>query len=278
MTASPHAPRPAVPPEPALEARELVFGYGSRAVLSGLSLRFAAGELTAIVGPNGCGKSTLLHVLLGHLAPQRGSVTVTDSAGHGTHVHTLRAARRARLLAFVPQTGSVGFAYTARQIVLMARWARHAQRGLDTALGFETLDDQRIADAALATMDAAELADRPVTALSGGERQRVIIARALAQETSILLLDEPTSAFDLYHQLMLLEHLRTLAHARRKLVVLVTHDLNLARQFADRVIVMAAGRVGADGPPGTVLVPGVLEPVYHVRVAAGESGVLSFHR
>jgi iron complex transport system ATP-binding protein len=105
----------------------------------------------------------------------------------------------------------------------------------------------------------------------------VLIARALAQHTPVLLLDEPTSAFDLFHQIMLLEHLRTLARQGRT-IVLVTHDLNLARQFADRVVVLADGRAAADGLPAAVLTAAVLEPVYRVRVAVGEAGVLSFHR
>jgi iron complex transport system ATP-binding protein len=268
---------PSPGPRLTLHAENIHFSYGRQPVLRGLTLSFHAGALTAIVGPNGCGKSTFLHILLGHQKPDQGRVTLSDH-GQTLELKTLSAAARARHLSFVPQTGSVGFSYTARQIVLMARWAQHRSRGIDTALGFETADDHALADTALTIMEAQSFADRPITDLSGGERQRVLIARALAQNTPIMLLDEPTSAFDLYHQIMLLEHLKKLAHEGGRLIVLVTHDLNLARQYADRVIVLSAGAVVADGPPETTLTPEILEPVYRVRVQPGAPDTLSFHQ
>ena len=184
------------------------------------------------------------------------------------------------MMALVPQQTSVGFAYTVRQIVLMARWSAHQGKGgvLSTALGFETVEDQRIADEAMWVMDVHHLAERAVTALSGGERQRVIVARALAQGTPAILLDEPTSALDLWHQMELLEHLRVLAKEGGKPIFLITHDLNLAMRYADRVVVMDSGRVVAEGSPGETLTPGVLEKVYRVRVEVGSRDLLVFSR
>ena len=191
--------------------------------------------------------------------------------------------------------GSPGF--TVQQTVLMSRYAAHVDEapGLLRAagglgiFGFETADDYRLAQEAMWAADVHHLAARQLDTLSGGERQRVAIARALAQDTPALFLDEPTSALDLFHQLELIDHLRTATGTnsvnpapppatRPQLVLLVTHDLNLAATCATRILLLDQGRLIADGPPKEVLTPALLEPVYHVKVNITPSGYLHFQR
>lgn len=271
-----------------LEVRGLAFSYGDRlgpgtragsTTLADVNLEIPAGKIVAIVGPNGCGKSTLLKLLCGQLKPAAGQVIVQPS---GEVLAKLSVPRIAQLMALVPQNTSVGFAFSVRQMVLMGRWAvRQANPGWASGL-WETSawsrDDVERAEAAMQAMDVQALATRPITQLSGGERQRVIVARALAQDTPIMLLDEPTSALDLSHQMELLEQLRTLAHAGQKTIVLVTHDLNLALEYADQAVVLERGRVVASGAVRETLTPAVLEAVYNVRMGVGNARVLTFQR
>jgi iron complex transport system ATP-binding protein len=255
-----------------LAVTDVHFAYRDIPALEGVSVRAEAGKLLCIVGPNGCGKSTLLSVLCGQAKPGRGRVEMRVG---GVARTIAKAAELARHIALVPQHSSVAFGYSVRQVVLMARWPMHSGGGIMGGLGFETEADHGIADRAMWAMDVHHLTDRAVATLSGGERQRVTIARALAQETAALLLDEPTTALDLWHQLELMEHLKGLAKEGRT-VVLVTHDLNLAREHADKVVVMDMGKVVAEGKPEDVLTAKVLEPVYRVGVKIGAG--LGFER
>lgn len=270
----------------------LHFAYGPRGAhapaVDSVSFSLHAGELVAIVGPNGCGKSTLLKLLLGALPPSAGRILLD-----GKPVREWGRIGMARRAAFVPQMASEsggiaalgGAGFTVQQTVLMARFAAHVQQkgGLAAAMGglgalaFETPADYQAATQAMWDADVHHLADRDMETLSGGEKQRVAIARAFAQETPAILLDEPTSALDLYHQLELTEHLR-IAVAAGRLVVLVTHDLNIARQISTRTILMDQAKVTADGPPEKVLTPPILEPVYQVQVRVGADGMLRFAR
>jgi iron complex transport system ATP-binding protein len=243
-----------------IDATDLRFSYGSRTVIEGISVAAQPGEFICIVGPNGSGKSTLLKLLLGHLHPHSGTIQL-----NGQNLHSLPPATIARHLALVPQSGTIGFSYTVEQVVLMARWPWRS-KGLAGTLGFETPHDLELTRDALAAMDITALAHRPVTELSGGERQRVLVARALTQQTPAILLDEPTSAMDIRHQLQMLAILREQVRTQNKLVICVTHDLNLAAEWADRTILMDAGRIIADGPTPTVIRPDLLEKVYGVRV------------
>ena len=276
-------------PITSLSAEHLRFGYHDLPVISNLTFSLKPGELVAIVGPNGCGKSTLLKLIIGALAPESGTIKID-----GKSIHDWGRIAVARRAALVPQmagadgaagAGAGGPGFTVGQTVLMARYAAHvsdapgilrAAGGLGI-FGFESAHDVELATQAMWTADVHHLAARDTDSLSGGERQRVAIARALAQQTPILLLDEPTSALDLYHHLELMEHLRTLA-AAGQLILLVTHDLNLAATCASRVLVMDQGRILADGPPRETLTPQVLEPVYHVKVRTTAEGLLQFHR
>jgi iron complex transport system ATP-binding protein len=257
-----------------LGVNEVSFAYGPNEVVSRVSFRAEAGEILAIVGPNGCGKSTLLRLIVGQLRPAAGRIAIDDE-----DVKTLSRPALARRISLVPQQmGGAGaaFGYTVQEMVLMARHAAHIGDGWN-GIGFETAADLQIAHEAMWAADVHHLADRSVDTLSGGERQRVMIARAFAQRTPIILLDEPTSALDLNHQLELMEQLRRATKDEGRMSVLVTHDLNLALAHADRAVVMDRGKRVAEGKVGDVLTPAVLQPVYRVNVR-GAGGILRFSR
>jgi iron complex transport system ATP-binding protein len=254
------------PAPPLLAGASLTRRFGARTALSEVSLALDAGSITAVVGPNGAGKSTLLRILAGLEAPSSGTVT----AG-GRPLGSMPAAERARHIAFAGGEPPLPFAWTATELVLMAR-APHLGRRL-----FETDADRAIARAALADAGAEAFADRPVLELSAGERQRVFLARALCQDTPVLLLDEPTSHQDPAQAVALGALLRRLAAAGRA-VGCVLHDLTLAARVADRVVLLASGRVVGAGPVADVLSAERLESVYaaHVTVYPGPPPVIAF--
>ncbi|BDT91701.1 hemin import ATP-binding protein HmuV [Nocardia sputorum] len=223
-------------------------GGQARRVLDGVDFEAVAGQVVALVGPNGAGKSTLLAVLAGELAPSAGTVELEGRPL--AHWTTLDMARRRAVL---PQTHTVGFPFTAREVVAMGRapWVRTERR---------EHDEQQIA-AAMAVTDVAHLATRSFPTLSGGERARVALARVLAQDTATLLLDEPTAALDLGHQEAVLG-LAAERAAAGAAVVVVLHDLGVAAAYADRVAVLDAGGIAADGPPREVLTTELLTKVY----------------
>ncbi|MCC6731202.1 MAG: heme ABC transporter ATP-binding protein [Chthonomonadales bacterium] len=242
-------------------AHGLVAGYGAEPVLGGVSLRLEPGELVGLVGPNGAGKSTLLRALTGALRPSSGTVRI------GEHpIETLGSRDVARLVAVVPQTEPRLFDFTVREMVLMGR-NPHRRRGGDTE------EDYAAVARALAAADILHIADRPVTALSGGEHRRVLIARALAQATPIVLLDEPTAHLDLVHQVDLLSVLRRLVDTEGTAVLAALHDLNLAADYCDRLLLIAHGRIAADGRPEEVLTPALLEASYGAPVQVLRSPV-----
>ncbi|NUS95681.1 MAG: heme ABC transporter ATP-binding protein, partial [Nocardia sp.] len=227
-------------------------GGGTRRVLDGVDFEVAAGEVVALVGPNGAGKSTLLAVLAGELEPGQGDIEL-DGRPLGRWTPIDMARRRAVL----PQSHTVGFPFTAAEVIAMGRapWQRTSRAD----------SDQEIVEAAMAATDSTHLAGRAFPSLSGGERARVALARVLAQDTSTLLLDEPTAALDLGHQ----EAVLTLAADRAAAgaaVVVVLHDLASAAAYADRVAVLDAGRVAAAGPPREILTGELLSRVYRYPV------------
>lgn len=241
---------------PMLAAHGLAFGYRpDRRVLDGVSLEARTGTLTCVLGPNGGGKTTLLKCLLGLLVPDAGTI---DLDGHP--LATLPLRERARRMAYVPQTPASAFAFSAQEIVLMGRLAHMG------ALGLAGRQDLEIVRAALQMTGVGSLAGRTLEELSGGEAQCVMIARALAQQPAVLLLDEPTSHLDLRNQLAIFAMLRRVAHEWPMAVICVAHDLNLAARHADRLVFVAGGRVTADGAPAEVLRPDLVESVYGVRV------------
>jgi len=243
-----------------IEADDVAAGYGRRSVLQGVSLRLARGEFLGLIGPNGAGKSTLLRVLSRALPVQRGSVRLD-----GAPIGSLTAREIARRIAFVPQNEPTLFEFTVREVVLMGRHPH-----LKGLVG-ETEEDFASAVRAMAATDTLHLADRPITALSGGEHRRVLIARALAQNTPILLLDEPTAHLDLTHQADVLAIVRRLSDRDGVSILAALHDLNLAAEFCDRLILLANGRAVAEGPPDAVLTPDTLAKVYGAPVHVGRS-------
>jgi len=230
------------------------FSYGGAAVLDGLSLEVAEGELAAVIGPNGTGKTTLIRLASGALPPGAGSVRLG-----GRDLAAIPAAERARFVAVVPQESRPAFDFTVREVVRMGR-APHL--GL---LGLEGRRDALAADEAMRRTDVLGLAGRPFLSLSGGERQRVIVARALAQEPRLLLLDEPTAFLDLRHRLLLQELLARLHRETGLTLLIASHDLDLAARLASRIVLLHRGSVAADGPPAAVLTPDHLRRVYGVR-------------
>lgn len=212
-------------------AAGLSVGHHGCEVLTGVDLELHPGEVVAILGPNGAGKSTLLRTLAGLLPPISGEVTLGDEP-----LAKLGVREVARRVALVPQEETVEFRFTAREIVAMGRIAR--ANGL-----FESEEDHTVIDRALVTTDAGPFAARPFTALSGGERQRVLIARALAQETPALFLDEPTAHLDVRHQVEAAQLIRRLAREEGRGILIAVHDLNFAGAVADRALLVADRRV-----------------------------------
>jgi iron complex transport system ATP-binding protein len=224
-------------------------------VLHGVDLAARQGRLTCILGPNGSGKTTLLRCLLGWYAPTDGQIAL-----NGRQLSDHRPKDRARQLAYVPQVPTSAFGFTVRELILMGRLA-HAG-----PLGLAGEDDRKVADLAMEMTGTVELGGRGLEELSGGEAQCAMIARALAQQPSVMLLDEPTSHLDIANQLRIYRMMQRLAHDWQMAVVCVSHDVNLAGRFADELILLKGGQVIADGPGDRVIRPDVLETVYGVSV------------
>lgn len=222
---------------------------GARRLAEDVTLTAERGEVVGLIGPNGSGKSSLLRCVYRMLRPVSGTVRVD-----GADAWALPVRQVARTLAAVVQDAAADVDLAVRDVVAMGR-APH-KRLLDA----DTAEDHRLIEASLATADALHLADRAFDRLSGGERQRVLVARALAQQPSLLVLDEPTNHLDIRHQLELLGILRRLPAT----VLVALHDLNLAAAFCDRLYVLREGRVVACGPPAGVLTPALLREVYGV--------------
>jgi len=222
--------------------------------VAGVSLRVDPGEVVGLIGPNAAGKSTLARIACGLLRPAAGSVRL-----RGDDAFALPRRERARRVAFLSQDEPADLPFTAREVALMGR-APHL--GL---WALEAPGDRALAEAALAEADALDLAGRPVAQLSGGERQRVFLARAFAQDAALLVLDEPTGALDLSHQVLLVRAVRRRAQSGRG-ALLVLHDLALAGAACDRLVLLRAGRLLAEGPPLEVLRPEVLGEAYGTEV------------
>ncbi|MCL4424736.1 MAG: ABC transporter ATP-binding protein [Firmicutes bacterium] len=230
----------------------LFFTYGSHFSLEGVSSHWHGGQVVAILGPNGTGKSTLLRALTGLVTPKSGFIKL-----NGRDLKSYPWPERAKRISYLPQNDGTLPSLPVFEAILLGRRPQFswflAQRDLEAT------------EKAIRTLELEPYQFRPVGELSGGERQKVFLARALAQETEVILLDEPTNSLDPAYQLLVFEVLRQMADGGR-LVVMVLHDLNLANQHADMVLLLAKGRLLAAGPPGEVLTPANLEKAYGVEV------------
>lgn len=234
-----------------LAAQALSAGYGDTLVLEDLDFAVPPGRITAIVGANACGKSTLLRTMSRLLFPRKGRVVLD-----GKSIHELPTRALARTLGLLPQSPIAPEGITVADLVSRGR---HPHQGMFSR--WTRSDDEAVA-AALQTTHTADLAERPVDELSGGQRQRVWIAMALAQETELLLLDEPTTFLDISHQVEVLDLLTDLNRTRGTTIVMVLHDLNLAARYADHLVAMREGQIHATGTPSEVLTEGNVRQVF----------------
>jgi iron complex transport system ATP-binding protein len=243
-----------------IELRQLVVEAGARRIVDGVSFDVAAGEWLSLLGPNGAGKTTIMRVLAG-IRPYRGAVRI-----RGRELGSLRRREAARLVSLVPQIPVVPAAMTIGEYVLLGRTPHMG------ALSREGASDRAAAAEALASLELEELTGRELGSLSGGELQRAVIARSLAQSAPLLLLDEPTSALDLGHQQQVLELVERLRRDHELTVIAAMHDLTLAAQYGDRVVLLDRGRVAAEGAPRHVLTSARVGALYGAKVRVLDEG------
>lgn len=238
-----------------LEIQNLHVNYGATPILQGVDLAVQPGEVVAVIGPNGAGKTTLIRAIGGPLPIKAGKILVNNQ-----DLATLSADRRARLLAVVPQARQLPAEFSVAETVLFGRtpylnW-----------IGSSGAHDQIAVEQAMELTQILPLANRRVGQLSGGEQQRVLLARAIAQDAPLLLLDEPITHLDLQHQTALLNLVRRLALEKKLAVLMVLHDLNLAGLYADQVVLMVAGKVFASGDPVEVITSENLAAIYRIPI------------
>ncbi len=238
-----------------LEVKQLFVAYGKKTILRNISLSVQPAEVIAVIGPNGAGKSTLIRSISGVIPIQSGLITV---GGH--NVNEMSRSQSARLLAVVPQARSLPPAYSVYQAVLLGRTPHLGW------LGNPKKEDHLQVMRALELTEAVAFSERRIGELSGGEQQRVLLARALAQQTPVLLLDEPTTHLDLKYQSGFLNLIRQLAISSRLSILMVVHDLNLASLYADRVALLVDGQIQAMGNPENVLTEESIAKVYQIPV------------
>lgn len=238
---------------PVIEARNVNFSYAAKPVMGNISFAIDEGQVVAVIGPNGSGKTTLLKIINGTLFPDAGQMLID-----GKETGRWQRKEIAQKVAIVPQETAMIFPFYAEEIVLMGRFP-HLGR-----YGFEDKKDYKIVHEAMEKTDTLVFADRRFSELSAGERQRVLIARALAQEPKVLLLDESTVFLDLKHQSQFLALLRQLNTMQKLTVIFVTHDINLAAQNADRIILLYSGKIYAIGKPAEVITAANIKEVYDV--------------
>lgn len=241
--------------EPILTLKNVGFRYGDLWALKGIDVRIRAGEILGILGPNGSGKSTLLKIMDGMLRPQEGEILL-----NGRSLAGLKRSAIAREIAMVSQETFFRFSFSTLEVVLMGRFP-HLRR-----LQFEGERDLRVAYSALRATHALELAERSIHELSGGEKQRVLIARALAQEPNVILLDEPTSFLDLKFKREVFQLISSLSRDKRLGVVVVSHDIDLAAQYCHRLMMLKNGSIYDTGEPDRVITAAGIEAVYDCPV------------
>ncbi|MBE8614384.1 ferric citrate ABC transporter ATP-binding protein FecE [Morganella morganii] len=236
-----------------IKAKNLTIGYDNKRIIDNLTLTLPAGKITALLGPNGCGKSTLLKCFSRLLTPQSGTLHIGDKP-----LSTLSSRELSQHMALLPQHPMVPEGITVRELVSYGRspwlplWGRLSN------------DDRQHVKQAMAKTQTESLADRQITELSGGQRQRVFLAMVLAQDTPVILLDEPTTYLDINHQVELMALLMQALKQKRKTVVTVLHDLNQASRYCDHLVLLAQGKLIAQGKPEIVMQPALLQQVFHI--------------
>ena len=243
-----------------LDANNISLTFRDKLILSDVSFKVSTGEFFVIIGPNGAGKTSLLKILSGLQKAQQGSVLIKEE-------NISRYTRRnlAQIMAIVPQQIEVGFPFTVKETVIMGRTPHLG------ILGMESKNDFHIAEEAMKFTEVAHLKDRKLFQLSGGELQRVIIARAICQQPEIILLDEPTTALDPSHQLKIMDLMEKFRTEHDTTIIMVSHDLNLASMYGDRLLLLKEGRVVKTGDPKTVLNKTLLQESYGCQMLVDES-------
>lgn len=239
----------------ALQVENLQFGYRKDLVLKEISFNIEKGKFVSIIGPNGSGKSTLLKTINQLYSPSQGNILID-----GNNINRLKKKELARKIALVPQDTLIDYEFTVEDIVLMGR---HPYKG---RFQNENENDYKIVNEALKMTNTLHLKDRVITEISGGERQRVIIAKALAQKPSIILLDEPTSHLDINHQIEILNLLKRLNKETGTTIVIVIHDINLASRYSDEIIMLNEGEILGMGSPEKVITKNNIEFAYELKV------------
>ena len=240
---------------PKFSIENLYFSYGVNSVIRGLDLNIEPGEIVGLMGPNGVGKSTLIRLMCGSMVPQSGQMLFD-----GRPLKLFSSREKARHIAMVPQESKIPFSFSALEVVLMGR-APYLPR-----FGFESRLDVEAASDAMAKTDCLKFATRDINALSGGERQRVILSRALAQNPSLLLLDEPLAFLDLRHTAELIDLLRQLNSKEGLTIVCAMHDLNIASSFCHRIALLKEGDIAAQGRPTEIINPHIIRQVFDIDV------------
>lgn len=240
----------------AIEINDIEFGYRESLVLKGISFNIKKGEFVSIIGPNGSGKSTLLKTLNNLYVPRNGRILID-----GEEIDTYKKKDLAKKIAMVPQDTAIDYDFTVEDIVMMGRNPYKGRFQKDTD------EDYKIVYEALEMTNTLYLKDRIITEISGGERQRVVIAKALAQKPSIILLDEPTSHLDINHQMDILNLLKRLNEEKGTTIILVIHDINLASRYSDKMILINHGKIQGIGTPEEVITINNMESTYNMKVA-----------
>lgn len=251
----------------AIEIKGLGYSYGNSVVLKDLSFSVPKGEFFVIIGPNGSGKTTLMKVISGIMRPQNGQLEI-----FGCDIKTYSRKGLAKTIAFVPQMAQVDFPFSVMEVILLGR-SPHLG-----VLGLEQERDLMIAEQAMSFTGVKYLANRRMDQLSGGEIQRVFIARAICQEPQIMLLDEPTASLDLAHQIRVMDLMERLKQEKGITVVMVSHDVNLAAMYGERLLLLKDGEMVSCGSPGEVLTYKTLEHAYGCRLLVDKSPVGKFPR
>lgn len=244
-----------------IHAEDISFSFGDTPVLESVSLTVAKGELVGLIGPNGAGKTTFLRLISGVLTPSQGTVTLDGDLLESLSTHEV-----GKRLAVVPQQTELSFDFSIRDVITMGR---HPYQGRLERLQSA---DRTMVDQAMEQTETAYLADRPFSAISGGERKRVLIARAIAQDTPALLVDEPTASLDINHQVSVFELLRSLV-SQDKAILAAVHDLNLAARYCDRLVLLADGQIQASGTAESVLQSDRLRQAYGIDTSIEENPV-----